>query len=511
MKGQLSHQPLPEIISEILTRGSSGTLRLESSRVRVAIYFEAGRIIYAASNARDLRIATYLKKHGIVFDESLEEIARKKSDSGLIGAISARNLVGQGALRNLLAKQVRDILRVALLWLEGTWVFDERTRLGDYLRVEVETHALLGEVAERKSLEFLSSRFPDPDEIVSPIASITDLEHLSPMEGFVMSRVDSPLRISELVALTGLGDLKAYRTIYALTLIGYLSRERTESLIFKTPVRKQSEPIPDTTAAISPTSEVVTKAEPEEKSPEEILKTFTEKAASAETFYELLEVDPGARVDEIKCAYHALARRYHPDRFRRQGLGTIYTKLESTFAGVTQAYETLTNAERRATYDAKLTAQRNARKFGQTAPKPSARAKAAGGNEVPGEHDQRAEENFRGGYSALEQGQVGAAVIQLAAAARLVPSDPRYRAYYGRALAAHDKTRRLAEAEIQAAIKLDPTNAHYKVMLSELYCDLGFLQRAQNELERAAAIDPNDPGIEKARRKLSSRRRGQTP
>ena len=53
--------------------------------------------------------------------------------------------------------------------------------------------------------------------------------------------------------------------------------------------------------------------------------------------------------------------------------------------------------------------------------------------------------------------------------------NPSYRAYYGRALAANQQTQRLAEAELQAAVKLDPANASYRVMLAELYRTLGFL------------------------------------
>ena len=52
-----------------------------------------------------------------------------------------------------------------------------------------------------------------------------------------------------------------------------------------------------------------------------------------------------------------------------------------------------------------------------------------------------------------------------------------------------EKTRRLAEGELQAAIKLDARNASYRVMLAALYRDLGFYRRALSELERALSLD----------------------
>jgi Tfp pilus assembly protein PilF len=59
-------------------------------------------------------------------------------------------------------------------------------------------------------------------------------------------------------------------------------------------------------------------------------------------------------------------------------------------------------------------------------------------------------------------------------------------------LAEHESTRRAAETELQAAIKFDPNNAEYRVLLAELYRDLGLKLRAKGEAERAVAADPNN-------------------
>jgi predicted Zn-dependent protease len=115
-----------------------------------------------------------------------------------------------------------------------------------------------------------------------------------------------------------------------------------------------------------------------------------------------------------------------------------------------------------------------------------------------------AEHFFEEGFGALKQGQINAAVAHLAAASRLMPHEARYRAYYGRALAATEKTRRLAEQEIQAAVTLDPRNASYRTMLAELYFELRFHRRAQTELDRALAIEPNNASAQALSRKLAS-------
>ena len=109
---------------------------------------------------------------------------------------------------------------------------------------------------------------------------------------------------------------------------------------------------------------------------------------------------------------------------------------------------------------------------------------------------------------ALQQGRIKVALPHLAAAARMNPADARYRAYYGRALAGGDPTRRLAENEIIAAVKLDPSNALYRTMLAELYFELKFFRRAQAELDRALQLDPNNAGANQLRRKIDRTRYG---
>jgi curved DNA-binding protein len=61
-------------------------------------------------------------------------------------------------------------------------------------------------------------------------------------------------------------------------------------------------------------------------------------------YYELLGVPPGADREEIRRAYHRLARRYHPDV-------STDPAAEQRFHAITTAYEVLSDPARRARYD----------------------------------------------------------------------------------------------------------------------------------------------------------------
>lgn len=227
---------------------------------------------------------------------------------------------------------------------------------------------------------------------------------------------------------------------------------------------------------------------------QEDVEAFLERLRRAESHYDVLGVESSADAAELKSAYYNLARRYHPDRFRQTD-STLLTRMESSFARITQAYDTLRDDQLRANYNAKLQARRKAQQIVEATPKPTPREPQPV-EATPDVHAipiaERAANDFKEGLAALEQGQRSLAAGLFASAARLVPNDPRYRAFYGQLLATQENTRRAAEAELQAAIKLDPGNADYRVILAQLFRDLGFSIRAKGEAERAVAVDPNN-------------------
>src|SRR2546421_10200309 len=101
-----------------------------------------------------------------------------------------------------------------------------------------------------------------------------------------------------------------------------------------------------------------------------------------------------------------------------------------------------------------------------------------------------AEQKFQQGLAALQRGESALARTLLGEAARLVPQQARYRAYFGRALASEKASRRQAESELRAAVSLDPGEVSYYLMLAELYREVGLRRKAEGELERALALDP---------------------
>ncbi|PYS70355.1 MAG: hypothetical protein DMF69_13720 [Acidobacteria bacterium] len=480
MNGQLSEISLPELIRELTLKNLSGRLGLESNKIKVVIYFNSGSLMYAACNVRSLRLSEYLLKAEIVTEDDLLHLGARISDFQLIKTLLAEKKTTRTQADQLQAKQVTDILRLASLWTEGTWEFDNRSLLNEEISFIIDVSNLLLEAGRRLPLEFTASRFRNPNESFAPVENPPTAFNLLPSEVFILSRVDRPILLNDLKALSGLDELETYRAIFSLALVDLLKRSSWKHAFRDQPKEVVKEE-PIVTFVEAPPAV------------EDSVEMFLDRLSAAETHYEVLGVNQQTTMSELKNAYYSIARKYHPDKFR--SAGEVLGRVESAFARITQAYDTLRDPGLRATYDSKLDAQSRAASVSRASKKGAGTGTSESvGVDDPNEnaYSKQAELQFKEGLTALELRQRNAAIGLLGAAARAVPDEPRYRAYYGRALAIHESTRRMAEVELQAAVRLEPQNAAYRIMLAELYRDLGFKVRAKGEAERAVAADRNN-------------------
>ncbi len=477
MDGQLSEQPLAELMREISAKSLGGRLRLERERVKVVAYFDGGSFRYAAANVRTLRLREYLLKNNLVSEKDLTQFNDRVSDIDVVKVMCAQKLLTISAAEQMQTRLAMDVLRLALLWTEGTWQFESKHRLDDPPQLEIDLNSLLLNAGRRLPAKFAASRFRNPGELITPLGEPLVHDNLLPTEVFLLSRLDRPTVLRDLIAIGGASEEETLGIVYALALAGLVKRENWKSAFRDPQPTAPAEAQKETTA----TREVDLNE----------IENFLLRVKNAGSYYELLGVEWEAGPESLKTVYYQLARRYHPDRFRKHH-PLLVPRLESAFARITQAYDTLRDESLRTSYNSKLQARKKAQQLADSAPKATQETVAARVDETGVSKAERAAAQFKEALAALELGERKVALGLLASAASAVPSEPSYRAFYGQLLAGNERTRRAAEAELHAAIKLDPNNAEYRMMLAELYRDLGLKLRAKGEAERAVAADPNN-------------------
>ena len=481
MQGQVSEHPLAELIREINNAGLSGALRLSHDRAKVVVYFNAGNLLFAASNLRGHRLREVLKRNGIA-EVKLQQYPETITDEELAAELIKSGGITPALLQKARSAQASDVLRVALLWTDGHWSFDARVRVANDLRVAIEVDRLLLECARHLPVSFVKSRFNSLDSGFS-VLDDSDSIDLSPSEAFTLSRARTAgdgISLTDL-STNGLAEEESLRNVYALLLSGVLhSPDWRTALGANVAVKpkKRSSPPPPPPAITAPTTV-------EAGTTDADVDALFIRLKAAKNHYDVLDVPKGAGAAEIKDAYHTLARRFHPDRFHQRD-SDLRIRIESAFARMAQAYEVLSDAKQRDRYD----------QAGVPKGRPkSSESKGQRVTTAPDENEpsvSRAETCFRMGTDALERNQIDQAIRLLAEAALLAPREARYHAQYGSALMHRPESRRTAETELQAALALEPNNASFRVMLAELYLQLGLRRRAEGEVERALAADPGN-------------------
>ncbi len=352
--------------------------------------------------------------------------------------------------------------------------------------MELPLRRVLAQIARAtKDLTALRDRWVRSDlRFVS--AGVNTLEDhvgwLTPNEVFLLSRFEAPLTCADLLTISPFKEEETLRYFYALYLLSVIeptgAPPRPAFSVPDAPKTASSESKASSGTRRKPwappagaTDWLTVKREIEERS---YLLTHG-------SYYDLLGVTRKSSEEEIKAAYYALAKRFHPDRYQAEAPKEIHEKLVLLFGRLSEAYETLTDPARRKAYDQRAIGS------------PSAIAAANQPPQRAASRDQIAAESFDQGAQLFEQKEYAKALPYLREATRLKPSLTPYRFLFAKALAEIPQHRREAEEEFRKLLEAEPENADYPVAMGLFYKSVNLPSRAQKYFLRALELEPTNP------------------
>ena len=227
----------------------------------------------------------------------------------------------------------------------------------------------------------------------------------------------------------------------------------------------------------------------------EVLEVF--QSLPLKNHFEVLGVEPGCNDEEVKRAYVALTKRFHPDAQRDRRLEDMHDILEAIFIRVQEAWEVLGEAKSRASYEASsgiVRRPRTARPAGERAPSvPGIAPSPPPSRPAPAPDYVPPEEVLYQVRQLLAQARYWDAIQILEST--LPGMEPRTQQHRGRLLLARAYSKnpnwlRRAEETLQQLVREDPTNADAHFELGMIYKTSGFPTRAQAMFRRTLELRP---------------------
>lgn len=492
--------PLAELLIEIFQARLDGSLRLSHHNSKTIIYIKDGDVVFAVSNERRHRIFEMLLAADLMTKQQLIEIPEFTNDFALAKHLEEKAMFSADSLKSIFMRQVETIVREAVAWREGVWVFSPLARIKQDINYKIDVFGILADFARNMPKDALVRRFKSFKESFVKKPVPPPHVNLLPAEAFLLSRFEkSQVRIDELKMLSGLADTETLQTLYALWLAGFVARENWDTAF--TPhqiaaistarfeVKKQIAPVEGKTAQAEVKPVEPAKTETPETAAVEVieaipLEKYLAMVETAETHYQSLQVSHKATTAEIKQAYFNLAKRFHPDLFQKQTDSDTLRRVQRAFSEIAHAYEVLRDEEKRKTYDFRL--RKLLAELEKLTPEERTKPK------VEQKTLTEVAEIFDHGFDLLMEEDYEQALPYISRAVHLAPETARYHAYYGKLLAMDKAQRFKAEAEFQTAVRLEPNNPAHRIMLAEFFIQYNLVKRAEGELTRLLAILPDN-------------------
>ncbi len=181
---------------------------------------------------------------------------------------------------------------------------------------------------------------------------------LDPMEGFVLSRIQGDTTITDVADLTGLAADAVHNVVTKLVDLGAVAWVSTpDSAAPHSTATTANGPaagggIPNASRSENGLYDPAELEEDVELGMERrrtVLGTYYR--LSELNHYQLLDVPLDAAKSDIRSAYFALSKMFHPDTLYGKNLGSYKRKMEAVFKQLTEAYEVLGKKRRREEYD----------------------------------------------------------------------------------------------------------------------------------------------------------------
>jgi tetratricopeptide (TPR) repeat protein len=232
MLTDLSVNPVAETLRRLSEDRLSGDLQVRSGKTVKTVFFDHGRIVFAASNLKKDRLGEALVALGRITDEefnrasALMEAGKHRRRFG--DALVKAGVLDKNELGRSVARQVKTIVHSLFSFTEGAAFFDER-RCSIPLEYMVSLsvpHMLYEGIRSMKSQELVEAGLGDLDRkaTLAPVPPFNfDMKECPKEEVEILELAQRRMTLRRLAWVTGGVDFSRLRAVYALLASGVLA------------------------------------------------------------------------------------------------------------------------------------------------------------------------------------------------------------------------------------------------------------------------------------------------
>lgn len=497
LEGRLGKSGAGDLLAALWRQGRTGILELHAAGKDRRLVLSGGEIVYVTSSETAEKLPVRLVTRGLVDKASLvrasqagADLRRALADAGALAADDHDR-----ELRALIGDVVEDLFGC----VDGTYAFVDKPELQLPGMLEANPMGpILWRAAQRCPPELAEAFLGDRAQRVTRAATDAALEQLtdiSPQQVYLATRIDGYSSLGDVLGASPLPPEETYRTLVGLTLIGLIDVVGRPAVQLPRPGRSSgARPRATVTAAgkastgpatpaipiatASGASATVAETPGEGLPPLERARELASRAAELDHF-RLLDVSQSASDSEVRKAYYALAKTFHPDRFPKDLPASDRALVEDLFSRIGEAFAVLSDGQARAEYVEKLKSGEIEREKTQEDVDPR----------------QIARESHAKGCTLIAGGDRGRGLPFLQHAVDVDPKNYEFRLTLAKVLMTDSRTRKRAERQLVEATRIEPSNPEAYYRLGLIYRAANLKSRALEQFRKGLEWDPSHAGI----------------
>ncbi len=220
---------LPQVLRDIYAGRKSGFLHLTSDLERRSVRFWQGNMVYGRSNLPQEQLEEVALREGLLSRTDLERaIETAQREKERLGSVLCRlGILTQAQLENLVALHAREVLVGAIPWKKGSYHFEPKSEEPSWLErlpSRLSTADLILEAARAvDATEAIAWHLGNVDRVLERAkegVGDTGPCNFTPLDAFVLSRVDGTLTAREIISIVPQEARQVQRCLFRLLCIG---------------------------------------------------------------------------------------------------------------------------------------------------------------------------------------------------------------------------------------------------------------------------------------------------